>query len=261
MLFEKLVFASLKQRNVSLSVYGGSSDSLERFRGLPGAVREVIEGMGFMAFIRLLVPTRADRRLLRALIERWWDTTNTFHLRFAEMTVTPLDFSAITGLRVGGEPVPFDSGLYRDSAAVRHFLGREIGDGESMVRCDHLPALWDHEPESPTEVAQMARAYLLYLFGVSLFPNRRSEVHLGWLPALADLSRVASLDFGGAALCTLYCFLGSVSRGVGTSLGGFWRVLEVKTLYVLLIAFNFPEILPCRLQLADNPFNHAGVGL
>lgn len=69
------------------------------------------------------------------------------------MTVTPLHFSAITGLRVGGEPVPFDSGQYRDSATIRHFLGREIGDGEAMVRCDHLPTLWDHEPESPTEVA------------------------------------------------------------------------------------------------------------
>lgn len=67
----------------------------------------------------------------------------------------------------------------------------------------------------------MARAYLLYLFGVSLFSNRRSEVHLGWIPAMVNLSRVASLDFGGAALCTLYYFLGFVSRGVGTSLGRF----------------------------------------
>jgi hypothetical protein len=177
------------------------------------------------------------------------------------MTVTPLEFSAITGLRVGGEPVPFDSGLYRDSAAIRHFLGREIGDGEPMVRCDHLPALWDHEPESPTEVVQMARAYLLYLFGVSLFPNRRSEVHLGWLPALADLGRVASLDFGGAALCTLYCFLGAVSRGVGTSLGGFWRVLDVKTFTCLFIAFKFLKSCYVDCSLLIIPFNRAGVVL
>jgi len=113
-------------------------------------VREVIEGTGFHGFYSASGVDTADRMLLRALIERWWDTTNTFHLRFTKMTVTPLDFSAITGLRVGGEPVPFDSGLYRDSAAVRNFLGREIGDGEPMVRCDHLPALWDHKPESPT---------------------------------------------------------------------------------------------------------------
>ncbi|KAH7833073.1 hypothetical protein Vadar_002866 [Vaccinium darrowii] len=53
-----------------------------------------------------------------------------------------------------------------------------------------------------------------------------------WLSPGTD-SRVASLDFGGVALCTLYFFLGSVSRGVGTSLGGFWRVLEVWAYEVL----------------------------
>lgn len=142
------------------------------------------------------------------------------------MTITPLDFAAITGLRVGGDPIPFDSGLFLDRAAVRHFLGRDMGD-EPSVRCDHLPAIWDHEPESAEEARQMARAYLLYLFGSALFPGRKSHVHLGWLPALADLGTAGRFDWGGAALCTLYVFLGSVVRGGGTKLGGYWRVLEV----------------------------------
>ena len=71
----------------------------------------------------------------------------------------------------------------------------------------------------------MARAYLLYLFGVSLFPNRQGIVHLGWLPALANLETAHTLDFGGAAL---YCFLGSCSRGAGKTMGGYWRAIEVK---------------------------------
>lgn len=74
----------------------------------------------------------------------------------------------------------------------------------------------------------MARAYLLYLFGASLFLNRRGSVHLGWLPALENLEIVGKYDWGGAGLATVYCFLGFVSRGVAKSLGDFWRVLEVK---------------------------------
>ncbi len=216
----------LKQVDRSVAGYGGASVCLEQYQGLPGSVRELVDAAGFSVFIRTLLPTRMDRKLVRALVERWWDTTNSFHFQFGEMTITPLDFAATTGLRVGGDPIPFDSGLYLDRVAVRHFLGREAGD-EAVVRCDHLPVIWDHEPATPAEAAQMARAYLLFLFGTVLFPNRQYTVHLGWLPALADLRTADRLDWGGSALGTLYCFLGSMVRGVGTTLGGYWRILEV----------------------------------
>ena len=44
--------------------------------------------------------------VLYALAERWWDTTNTFHISFREMTMTLLDFHVITGFLFGG------NGLY-----------------------------------------------------------------------------------------------------------------------------------------------------
>ncbi|KAH7849478.1 hypothetical protein Vadar_018461 [Vaccinium darrowii] len=201
----------------SMGGYGGSASSLAYYRALPSRVRALVDASGFTIFIRLLTVTRTDRKLIRALVERWWDTTNTFHFRFGEMTITPLDFAAITGLRVGGEPIPFDSKLYLDTAAVEHYLGRRPGG----IR------------ESEEEARQMARAYLLYLFGASLFPNRQGMVHLGWLPALESLETAGRFDWGGAGLCTVYCFLGCVCRGVGTSLGGYWRVLEVWAYEVL----------------------------
>ena len=136
----------------SLLGYGGPSDCLAQYKRLPLSVRELVDAAGFTVFVSTLLPTRTDRKLLRALMEHWWDTTNSFHFRFGEMTITPLDFAATTGLRVGGEPIPFDSGLYLDRAAVRHFLGREVGD-EAMVRCDHLSAIWDHELGSPVKAA------------------------------------------------------------------------------------------------------------
>ncbi|KAI8568393.1 hypothetical protein RHMOL_Rhmol02G0195400 [Rhododendron molle] len=80
---------------------------------------------------------------------------------------------------------------------------------------------------SDDEAAQMARVYLLYLFGVSLFPNRRSRVHFCYLAGLVDLGQAGRFDWGGAALCTLYCFLGAASRGVGDTIGGYWRLVEL----------------------------------
>ncbi|KAI8530045.1 hypothetical protein RHMOL_Rhmol11G0024000 [Rhododendron molle] len=76
---------------------------------------------------------------MTALAERWWDTTNTFHFRFGEMTVTPLDFAAITGLRVGGEPIPFDPSIDLDDTALEWFLGRVHWDCWARVEADFLP--------------------------------------------------------------------------------------------------------------------------
>lgn len=219
---------SVKQEMTTLDCYGGSASSRQYYRALPARVRQLVDAAGFGTFVELLVPRMgADRFVVRALAERWRDTTNSFHFRFGEMTVTPLDFAAITGLRVGGEPIPFDSGLYTDEAALRHYLGRVPSRTDLMVKYTQFPRYWDHEPATETEAAQMARAYLLYLFGATLFPNRRSEVHLGWLPALEDLERAGRFNWGGAGLSTLYSFLGSFTRRAGSTLGGYWFVLEV----------------------------------
>ncbi|XP_058192087.1 protein MAINTENANCE OF MERISTEMS-like [Rhododendron vialii] len=149
------------------------------------------------------------------------------------MTVTPLDFAAITGLRVGGDPIPYDSSLVLDDAALRWFLGRVPRHSGGMAAYEQFVEYWDHEPATDEEVAQMARAYLVYMFGASLFPNRRSWVHLCYLAGLADLGQAGRFDWGGAALCTLYCLLGAASRGVGDTVGGYWRVFELWAYEVL----------------------------
>ncbi|KAI8572033.1 hypothetical protein RHMOL_Rhmol01G0167600 [Rhododendron molle] len=91
-----------------------------------------------------------------------------------------LDFAAITGLRVGGEPIPYDPSIDVDDAALRWFLGR-------VPRHSRVRAVYD----------------------AGLF------------------------DWGGATLWTLYCFLGAASRGVGDTIGGYWRVIELWAYEVL----------------------------
>ena len=80
-----------------------------------------------------------------ALVERWMDTTHTFHLPFKEMTVTPLDFAAITGLSFFGDPVLFSSEAY-SSIVVRNRWLRDLfgvttpvkSGCSSLIRYTHL---------------------------------------------------------------------------------------------------------------------------
>lgn len=174
---EKIHFA-LKQPNTSFPSYGGSVDSLTFYHALLERVRALVNASSFGPFIAILtIGTRIDNRLLRALVEQWWDTTKTFHFRFGGITVNLLDFAAITGLRVGWNPILYDSGLYLDPAVVEYYLGKRLGGSELVVKYTNLEGCLDHEPKSEVEVAYMSRAYLLYLFGVSLFLNRRSGAH------------------------------------------------------------------------------------
>ncbi|KAI8573239.1 hypothetical protein RHMOL_Rhmol01G0263100 [Rhododendron molle] len=148
------------------------------------------------------------------------------------MTVTPADFAAITGLRVGGEPIPFDSNIQNDQAALEWFLGDAPKIEEGMAKYEQLKKYLKKKVTTEREAEQMARAYLLYLFGATLYPNRRSRVHLSYLPALRDLRTASRFDWGGAALATAYTFMGNSSR-TGKSTAGYWRIWELWAYEVL----------------------------
>ncbi|KAI8012885.1 Protein MAIN-LIKE 2 [Camellia lanceoleosa] len=79
---------------------------------LPDAVLQIVDEAGFGIFCRGLSQLTICRPLLAALVERWWDTTNSFHFSVAgDMTMTPYDFSMLTGIGVGGDPIPFDTDM------------------------------------------------------------------------------------------------------------------------------------------------------
>ncbi|KAI8563759.1 hypothetical protein RHMOL_Rhmol03G0134000 [Rhododendron molle] len=224
-------WAEAEQRDIC--GFGGSCSSLALYIGLSPRVRELVDTAGFREFIQTLtVPVRNDHAVIVALAERWRDTANTFHLPPGEMTVTPNDFAAITGLRVGGEPIPFDLGIHADLAALEWFLGEVPQVERGAARYAQFIRYLKKKPTNEHEEAQMARAYLLYMFGASLFPGRGSTVHLSYLPALRDLRTASRFDWGGAALGTAYLFFGDSSR-TGQSTAGYWRVWELWAYEVL----------------------------
>ena len=205
--------------------YGGAGSGgiLALFQGMPRRVQDLVDVAGFGVFTRILEKAKGDLAVLVALGERWHDVSSTFHLPVGEMTLTPADFAAITGLRVGGERIPFDPSIHTDDAALEWFLGqapfRERGMGRYTQLEERLRAMI---PQSEQEEEQMARMFILCLFATALFPNKRSHVHLSYLPALRDLRTAGRYDWGGAALCTCYVFMGLVSRGL-VSIAGYWR--------------------------------------
>ncbi|XP_026411879.1 uncharacterized protein LOC113307644 isoform X2 [Papaver somniferum] len=52
--------------------------------------------------------------MVEYIVERFWDTTNTFHFPFGEMGFTPLDWVMLTGVTIGdGVDIPYDSQKYQ----------------------------------------------------------------------------------------------------------------------------------------------------
>lgn len=91
---------------------------------MPEPARELVQAAGFETFILGLNLPKIDWSLLTSLVERWWDTTNTFHFPSAgEMTITPGDFSLLTGLRIGGASLLVDPRRWERVGALEWFLG------------------------------------------------------------------------------------------------------------------------------------------
>ncbi|KAI7982454.1 Protein MAIN-LIKE 2, partial [Camellia lanceoleosa] len=101
----------------------GSTTTKEWDMDLPDGVWQVIDEAGFGLFCMGLSHLEASRTLLGALVERWWDTTNSFHFStIGDMTMTTYDFSMLTGLEVRGRPIPYDSDLGEWEAAWTYLL-------------------------------------------------------------------------------------------------------------------------------------------
>ncbi|GMP24457.1 hypothetical protein CsSME_00001719 [Camellia sinensis var. sinensis] len=87
----------------------GSTITREWYMDLLVGVQQIIDEAGFGLFCMGLSRLMASRSLLGALVERWWDTTNSLHFSATgDMTMTPYDFAMLTGLEMGGRPIPYD---------------------------------------------------------------------------------------------------------------------------------------------------------
>ena len=110
--------------------------------------------------------------------------------------MTPFDFAMITGLGVGGDPIPLDPDMGEWVAAWDVLLGaRPPLARAGMVRYSWFEEQFRGEdPQTDEGVEQYARGFLLLLFGTTLFSNRWNTVGLYFLGALVVLQRVRFYD-------------------------------------------------------------------
>ena len=161
--------------------------------------------------------------------------------------MTPYDFSMLTGIGVGGDPIPFDTDIGEWDAAQLYLLSTQPPlTRAGFVRYSWFkshfriqPALAEEAQMSPEEVDQYARGFIMFLFGTTLFADRANTVPLCLLSALVDVRQIRHYDWGGAGLATLYGYMSSSSRLSGQLLGGYWRAWEVHLLPLLHFCFTF----------------------
>ena len=178
-------------------------------------LRDRIRITSFEPFILTLLTVAGhdDLNSLYALMERWIDTTNTFHLPIGELTLDSLAFAAITGIACAGAPVPFDRYLElmttRYVAYIDHLLGMTPAmKGTHTIKLDslftHYSGIRVEDIRTPRQIDQVVRAFILYLLGTTLFYNAASSMDLVVLMALRDVDLIHTYDWGSAALAYLY---------------------------------------------------------
>lgn len=175
----------------------------------------------------------SEKGLSRALYERWWDTTHTFHFdEIGELTITPMDFSAITGLKCCEKNLRYDTSFQEDKDKVTKTYGAPMvtileGNKVDYKRMRNANVEWSCTNE--VEKEQLTRAFILFFIGSVLMPNKANSVYLHFSPNLMDIKKISSYNWGSLALTVLYRNLDFVSRG-GKSMRGLWKVVEVCAL-------------------------------
>ncbi|XP_056686743.1 uncharacterized protein [Spinacia oleracea] len=135
---------------------------------------------------------------LWALSERWWDTTNTFHMAWGEITITPFEFAKITGLPFSERNVTFDPELTWRSAAARDLLGPVVDLSDDDAHAS-VTVIVEAICGVGVSAEQRVRLFLLALVSRVMVPSRNSRVHIRFLSVLRDLRAVSSYNWGGLA--------------------------------------------------------------
>ena len=127
-----------------------------------------------------------DLQLILALSERFWDPTCTFDFSgIGEVMLTPYDFSAITGLKLGGERIEVNDSI--SSVEIRGLLGMM----PPKVRSKNIPLMWLYSNIDKCETITTSTCMFMLLFmGPLLCPNLGSTVSLRYLWSFRGINKI-----------------------------------------------------------------------
>ena len=230
---------------------GNAHDAAAFWSLLPEPAKARVRETGFADFIDGLRSSTPhfSRRWRYALLERWNDVTKSFHFSFGEMTITPSDFTALSGLGFEGQHPPMDT-RYRAVCPFlcEELLGLEDVDDGQDIYYDQVRIRWtdtirerteawkrqDVADDAPVfsqlEMDQIARSFVFYLICTTLLLNSRNRGDPAVLVALADLRAIRDQDWASVALAHLYHGFDAWVRGSHDSSWVYTRWLEVSFL-------------------------------
>ena len=166
-------------------------------------IRNIINDAGFGTFFKALLNQEThkykDLQLSLALLERFWDTTCTFHFPgIGEVILTPYDFFVITGLRLGGERIHVNDPLTPKE------IKKLLGIVPSKMKSKNVPLIWLCENIAKCEIVAMGTCMFMLLFiGTFLYPDLGSTVNLRYLWSLRNIGEIKNYDWGIMAYATL----------------------------------------------------------
>lgn len=203
--------------------------------------------------------------LISAFVERWYPETNSFHMPFGEMTITLHDVYYILRIPVHGKAVAHTETKESVIAYVATQLGLDVkvveDEWKKGMRFDTL----FKQCKGNLHATNLARGYLLYLLGATLFVDKtRVCFSAQFAPLLANLQEVPNYAWGAATLALVYRQLGMASRAGCKQLAGCTTLVEAW-IYEYFSMFKpsqhtswtpqLPRVMRWRIDKASNKNN------
>ncbi|KDP39497.1 hypothetical protein JCGZ_04161 [Jatropha curcas] len=188
----------------------------------------VATGFGdYAAGLRRTQP-RFPLAMCYALMERWNGCTHSFIFGFGEMTLTPADYTAITGLEFDGEVAPLDA-RYQTAALGAELVGTLLGvptrtryTTQGYVSYEVVYKFWTERIRT-----RLAAWRELPVDARGEGPGSTNKGDPAVLACLWDLSLISSYDWASLTTTHLYHGLNVWTRGSGESNWQFLRSIEV----------------------------------
>ncbi|KAL9667392.1 hypothetical protein QQ045_001749 [Rhodiola kirilowii] len=210
--------------NIPLKIHKGGKLKLD------ARIRPYVVAAGFYPWTQV-ASVRVDPPLLTAVIERWRPETHTFHFNDGEAIITLQDVSLLTGLPVEGMPVTGRSQINFEEVCQRLLGVYPDCDSKSPSIAkrswftNHLRVISADADEEMLK--KYAKAYLLYLIGITLFSDKSSNTFpLCFLPLLEDLDRICNYSWRSAVLACLYSNMCSACKIRHRGLAGAPLILQ-----------------------------------
>ncbi|XP_026459689.1 protein MAINTENANCE OF MERISTEMS-like [Papaver somniferum] len=186
-----------------------------------GEVSEVVDlvnSTGLLSVVNNLGHLTYDRPLCSAFAERYYGETDTLHLPFGEMTITPNDAKFITGLSIEGkyaQELDWDK-IHAWTKEVFQWdeekTKKEMLVGKAKQRIFHLSRLRSnfmvtkklrHEGKAVTlqRIIATANAYVLYILGAVIFPDiSGARVNANFIQLLQPFDKIQDYSWGTSIL-------------------------------------------------------------